>query len=547
MGLSLAFMLTSGCDDCDKSSISASGLGASTTAVQTDTIGPRGSIEVDGASQGFGDNTSAFQSLLTPGGLDQITTTVPEGSPLSVGDGSSTVVGDVSTTLVEDPDASTTVADEAGTTTTTAAPTTTTTAAPAPPPAPAPVSADPGSVPASGGTFYVSSGSGNDSNDGRSASSPWKSLQAGLKRLSAGQTLLVMNGEYRETKAPGIAHYTVDHGGQSGNWMRVAAAPGHTPTIVATNGSGIQVTASYVEISGLTIKGSGFNTDNHWGVGISVNSADHVRLIGNRITAMPTSGISVTESSNFDIIGNDVSYNSFWSPLQGSGISVWHSKNRGHGPSHGAYHDRIIGNRVYGNENKVNSQFKEFKVKSDGNGIIVDENWETGYGGRVLIANNLVYDNGGRGVIVWKSNNVDIVFNTAYQNGQTDGISGGATELAAGRADNVIIANNVGWARSGLPAFIFDRVTNGASYNNVLITDSPSGHSSSRDIMHSGNPGFRNPSTDPRNADFRPSSSSMLKGAVNNSPTFVSTDLVGTNRGGGSPDIGAFEAEAASR
>ena len=113
--------------------------------------------------------------------------------------------------------------------------------------------------------------------------------------------------------------------------------------------------------------------------------------------------------------------------------------------------------------------------------------------------------------------------------------------------NDVIIANNVGWARSGLPAIIFDRVTSGNSYNNVLITDSPSGHAGSRDIMHSGNPGFRNASTDPGSADFRPSGDSVLKGAVRDSPTFVSTDLVGTSRGGGTPDVGAFEAEASSR
>jgi hypothetical protein len=526
LAATLLFAITTGCDDCDTNVIATSGGTSTSTQVESALSDDLPDASVERVTDGPGANTGdPFQALASPEGIRVLGTTVPGES-----DGSSTtVLTDESVTTV------------AETTTTTAAPTTTT-AAPS-----APSYADPGAVPANGDTFYVSANSGNDGNDGRSASSPWKSLQAGLKRLTGGQTLLVMDGEYREVKAPGIAHYTVDHGGSAGNWMRVAAAPGHSPTIVASQGSGIQITSSYVEVSGLTIRGSGFGVDNNWGVGISVNNADHVRLVGNRITAMPTSGISVTESSKFDLIGNDISYNSFWSPLQGSGISVWHSKNRGHGAGSDGYHDRIIGNRVYGNENKVNSQFKEFKVKSDGNGIIVDQNIDTGYSGRVLIANNLVYDNGGRGIIAWESNRVDIVFNTGYQNGQTDGISGGATEFAAGKANDVIIANNVGWARSGLPAIIFDRVTSGNSYNNVLITDSPSGHAGSRDIMHSGNPGFRNASTDPGSADFRPSGESVLKGAVRDSPTFVSTDLVGTSRGGGTPDVGAFEAEASSR
>lgn len=527
LAATLLFAMTTGCDDCDTSTIAATGGTSTTSTTQVEAaVDDLDDVAVDGSTRIPGDSTGEpFQSLASPEGIRIFGTTV-----VGSEDGSST------TTLDDEMTTTTTVE----TTTTTAAPTTTAVAA-------VPGFADPGSVPANGDTFYVSANSGNDGNDGRSSSSPWKSLQAGLKRLSAGQTLLVMDGEYREVKAPGVAHYTVDHGGSAGNWMRIAAAPGHSPTIVASQGSGIQITSSYVEVSGLTIKGSGFGVDNNWGVGISVNKADHVRLVGNRITGMPTSGISVTESSKFDLIGNDVSYNSFWSPLQGSGISVWHSVNRGHGAGSDGYHDRIIGNRVYGNENKVNSQFKEFKVKSDGNGIIVDQNIDTGYSGRVLIANNVVYDNGGRGIIAWESNRVDIVFNTGYQNGQTDGISGGATEFAAGKANDIIIANNVGWARSGLPAIIFDRVTSGTSYNNVLITDSPSGHAGSRDIMHSGNPGFRNASTDPGSADFRPQSDSVLKGRVTDSPTFVSTDIVGTSRGGGTPDVGAYEAEAANR
>ena len=273
----------------------------------------------------------------------------------------------------------------------------------------------------------------------------------------------------------------------------------------------------------------------------------HVRVVNNRVSAMPVSGISVTGSSNFQVIGNEVFDNAFWSPLQGSGISVWHSTNRGHGADGDGYHDRIVGNRVYRNENKVYSQYYDYDTITDGNGIIIDSNQETGYSGRTLIANNLVYDNGGRGIITWKSDRVDIMFNTTYQNGQTDGIGGGATELAAGRSNDVLIANNVGWARSGLPAIIFDRVGNGRSYANVLVTDKPSGHASGSDIMHSGNPGFRNPSTDPRSADFRPTSGSVLKGAAQRAPGFIRTDLVGTSRGGGTPDIGAFEAEASSR
>ncbi len=468
-------------------------------------------------------------------GAETTTTVGQEGT-----DPTETTAAGATSTFAGATPSSTTVASTSTTAkaTTTQAPTT---AAPPPPP---PV--DSGSVPLNGQVFYVSSGSGNDANDGLSTSTPWRSLETGIQRMKPGQTLRLMNGEYRELKSAGIAHYSIDRGGNSGAWIKITAAPGHSPTIVASNGSGIIIQAPYVEFSGITVRGSGFDKNNNWGVGVAVSETHHVRIVGNSISRMATSGISVTNSSNFQVIGNDVFENAFWSPLQGSGISVWHSKNKGFGADSDGYHDRIIGNRVYSNENKVTSQFKDFKVITDGNGIIIDSNTETGYSGRTLVANNVVYDNGGRGIISWQTNRVDIMFNTGYNNGQTNGISGGATEFAAGKGNDIVMSNNVGWARSGLPAIIFDRVTNGRSFNNVLVTDSPSGHASSRDIMHSGNPGFRSPSLS-SGADFRPTAGSVLDDKAQETPWFISTDMVGTSRGNGTPDIGAYEVEAARR
>lgn len=539
----LIFFAASSCDNCDASTISASGVGDSTTstleagAVQNAPITPRGAIDGTPSSLGILTGSPAgLNELLVLDAAQGLTTTTPEGAEgtdsTEVGDGSSTTVVGGSTTDGSTADTPTTVP-----------PTTQATSAA---PLPAPPS-DGGAPPVNGQVFYVSANSGNDGNDGLSTSSPWRSLQSGIKRLQAGQTLLVMDGDYRELKVDGQVHYSVDRGGSSGNWIRIANAPGHNPVIVASRGTGILVQAPYVEVSGLRVRGSGFSQSNNWGIGISVTDTHNVRVVGNRISDMPLSGISIVDSSKFQIIGNDVSNNSFWSPLQGSGISIWHSRNKGQGADSDGYHNRIIGNRVYGNENKVKSSHKNYEVITDGNGIIVDSTQETGYSGRTLIANNLVYDNGGRGVIIWKADRVDVLFNTAYQNGQTDGIAGGAAELAAGRSNDIKIANNVGWARSGLPAIIFDAVSNGRSYSNVLVSDSPSGHASGDDIIHSGNPGFRNASTNPGSADFRPNSNSVLKGRSTNAPGFIGTDLVGTSRRNGTPDIGAFEAEAGRR
>ena len=126
-------------------------------------------------------------------------------------------------------------------------------------------------------------------------------------------------------------------------------------------------------------------------------------------------------------------------------------------------------------------------------------------------------------------------------------IDDGARDVESGRRwlPAVLAIAIVAIAVAGVLAIVIDRVTNGSSYANVLVTDSPSGQASGRDVMHSGNPGFRNPSTNPGGADFRPTSSSVLKGRAENAAWFIGTDRVGTSRKNGTPDVGAYEAEAA--
>ena len=381
--MSAVLLVTSRCDGCDGQTISASqNLESPTSSTATtagSAAGPNVSIEVATGNSllGLSDDVLSLSAL-----GDSTTTTSADPDQASTSSSTSSTAAtsssSTSSTLATDQQATSTTVGAATTsvapTTTTTQPTTTkapttaapTTAATAPPVPPT------GNVPASGQSFYINPGSGNDSNDGKSAGTAWKSLQTGLRRVQPGQTLLLLNGNYTELKAAGQAHYAVDRGGTSSNWVKIAAAPGHSPTIVASNGTGLLVQAPYVEVSGLTVRGSGFNATNNWGVGIAISETHHVRLVGNRVSLMAASGISVTGSSNYQVIGNEVAENAFWSPLQGSGISVWEPKNKGFGPDSAGFHDRIEGNRVYKNENKVKSQFKNFQHITDGNGIILD-------------------------------------------------------------------------------------------------------------------------------------------------------------------------------
>ncbi len=537
-----------------------------TTAGSTTTVDPAGpsidesetelriDVGTDLDLQGFsavGSPTSAISDTTSSTETDGDTTSSTE----TDGDTTSSTETDGDTTSSTEADGKTTSStanDDAGTTTgegggnsdgesttTTPATTSSTAAAAAPPPVGS-------NVPVTGSKIYVDPRGGNAANDGTSETKALKSLQNALRRVQPGQTVYLMSGEYRETKIPGSLHFFIKNSGRADSWIRITNAPGHNPVIVANSGTGLLIEANYIEVSGLTVRGEGFSSGD-WGVGISIGGSHHVRVLNSRISGMPVSGIGANESSNVHLINNVVYENSFWSPNNGSGISFFHQRNHGQGADYGQYHDVVIGNRVFRNENKVNSKFQAAKgkqIKTDGNGIIIDSNKTSGYSGRTLIANNLAYDNGGRGIISYDSNRVDILFNTTYHNLRTENLINGGSELVAFKVGDTKVEHNIAWARSGKRAFFFDQHSNSASKGNVFVTDQSDSDAGGSDTVLTGNPGLRSPSTNGGSADFRPLPGGGLIGKAAYTGT-VPRDIVGTSRGGG-VEPGAFEAEASS-
>ncbi|MEZ5330464.1 MAG: right-handed parallel beta-helix repeat-containing protein [Thermoanaerobaculia bacterium] len=390
-------------------------------------------------------------------------------------------------------------------------------------------------------TRFVDPVSGSDEADGQSADRAWRSLQSAFDRLQPGQTLLLMGGDYRGEVQSWHSHFVLAASGTPESWIRVAAAPGSSPTIRADQGNGIEVTGSYVEISGLNIVGESFGVDNDYGWGILIRNSHHVRAMHNEVSGMPVGGIGTVEASNVEIIENRVHDNCFWGPEQGSGISMWHSVDAGTEPSADGYHNRIVGNVLYRNENKVFSQWREHDAITDGNGIIVDQFRETGYTGRTLVANNVAFDNGGRGILILESDRVDVLSNTTFHNGRTPGLEGGAVELAAGHADDVVFANNLAWGLPGAPALAADDTTGLVTGGNVLVTDRPDQVAGESDLVVAGDPGVRMASVDPQVADFRPTAGSLLLGrAVPVAPVLIE-DAARTPRSPAGAAVGAFE------
>ncbi|MCP5033177.1 MAG: DUF1565 domain-containing protein [Actinomycetia bacterium] len=389
---------------------------------------------------------------------------------------------------------------------------------------------------------FVSSITGNDGNDGRTAETPWRSLQSSINRLQPGQTLYVMDGDYSEQREPGNPHYVVNVSGKPGSWIHIAAAPGHRPRLVPRSGNGISILGDYIEVSGLRIDGETFDAANSYGWGILVRSSHHVRLTSNVISDMPVGGISAVESTNLEIYRNEVFGNSFWGTEQGSGISIWHSRDHGTQSAADGYHDKIIGNIIYGNENKVYSRWAPVSnAITDGNGIIIDEASHFNYQGRTLIANNVVFDNGARGIIVWESAGVDVVFNTTFHNGRTAALTGARVELAVGRSTDCKLLNNVAWSRPGLAALTSVGTEKPTIGGNVFITDTPSGHETSLDLVTTADPGMVAPSTNRATADFHLVAGSILEARAVDIGPRVAVDAGGGSRPAVGADVGAYE------
>lgn len=390
--------------------------------------------------------------------------------------------------------------------------------------------------------FYVSAHGGDDTADGQTPDTPWRSLQASLDRLGPGQTLYLMDGRYTELSHPGWAHVTVRVDGTPEAWITVTAAPGHDPVIVADSANGLVVQGRYVEVSDLTVTGEGFGPENGYGWGIHVRDTHHVRVADNRVSNMPVGGITAVGSTNVEVYRNEVFDNSFWGTEQGSGISFWHSTDHGTEPFEDGYHAKIVGNVVYRNENRVFSRWAPGQqIISDGNGIIVDENRSTGYTGRTLIANNVLFDNGGRAVMINLADRIDIVHNTTYRNGRTTDLAGGPVEMGVALSDDVLLLNNLSWARNGYPALQLRDPGHVVMGGNVFVTTEPTDFETGLDLVVTDAPGLVAPSTDPRLADFRPRPSSTVIDRAIETPLRVGFDADGNPRPVGAADVGAYE------
>jgi hypothetical protein len=192
-------------------------------------------------------------------------------------------------------------------------------------------------------------------------------------------------------------------------------------------------------------------------------------------------------------------------------------------------------NLSYGNHQKVPSREIGSERPTDGNGIIVDSNHDTGYPYRTLVENNLVVGNGGTGIHSYRSSHVDIVNNTSYGNGRNPAQDGG--EILAIASSDVRIANNIAQAEPGRRLNGNWRNHEVVSFGNILFGTIPPELTGPGDIL--ADPRLVAPSMRPVLASFVPRADSPAIDAAGGN-LMAPLDHAGQPPAG-QRDIGAFE------
>ncbi len=315
---------------------------------------------------------------------------------------------------------------------------------------------------------------------------PLATINEAMRRAEPGQHVLVRAGAYRPVTIAGRS-------GRPDAWITLRSYPGERAVIEADIGQdaiAFRRGSSYVNVACFELAGPTLRPEaipgspgelrerrqagtpasempQNYGTGVDIgDQADtrdglishHIRVIANEIHDFAEMGVSGVGVDHITIAGN-VSYrNAKYSCHAGSGIGLGYQIDQGGPANADGYRNYIVGNVSHDNENWSLQCFTDNlgAIRTDGNGIIVDLNNSTDYTGRTLIADNVVFGNGGRGILVFKSDRVDVVNNVAYHNALTDGLMGRDRphpEIAVSGATEVRVYNNIAVPQTGNVAF----------------------------------------------------------------------------------------------
>ena len=288
------------------------------------------------------------------------------------------------------------------------------------------------------------------------------------------------------------------------------------------------------------IDGFDLSSTSAQGQGINFSWVHHVTVRNCLIHDCPSAGIGVGVC-DYLTFENNIVHDCSWGGPAGiytSGISLW--KTRPWDTAAG-YHNNVRGNLIYHNYTNQGDP-----KRSDGNGIIIDT---TAFDRGTLVENNVIFNNGGGGILLDGANHCTVRSNTVYQDGWDQWLRYPEIDLVtvtweSGLENTVCVGcqvyNNVSVARAGQAALL---VAPGSV--RCTVHHNLHGPGSAGDFFgandFTADPLLVNPGTDPATANFhlQPGSPTIRRAAA---PSGPATDFDGVPRPTRTPgDIGAYE------
>jgi hypothetical protein len=422
--------------------------------------------------------------------------------------------------------------------------------------------------------MYVSP-QGNDKNSGASLGQALRTPQLAADRANPGDTILLAEGEYIATEQQGAVLF-ITRSGSLGKPITFTAVSGHRPILRSKGAWEVMKIsgASHIVIEKLFMRGiadevtleeakkesNNLLNPRTCGNGLGITDDKDKKTFPTHITVRNCDIRDFSGGGLFSMHGDYITFENnfvarcgFWAPYACSNISVYQCVNS---DNNSGYKIIIRNNVSFGSYNNIpfyysDKDHPEKRHVSDGNGIIIDDlrntqefggaNGIKAYTGKTLIANNVVFDNGGSGIHAYSSNNIDIVHNYAGNNNTHPDISGG--QIFANATSNVRVLNNILIAPAGKA--VNSNYDNDASvlYDyNIYASIDGSTPKFTRDLAHNMLQSPQLTLTDWAKGKrlFKAATKSPLRRAGMDFPE-IRTDFFGKPRPKIRPDIGPFQ------
>ena len=406
--------------------------------------------------------------------------------------------------------------------------------------------------------IYVSP-KGNDTQLGNSITHALRSLQRAADLAMPGDTVYVLPGLYSSPRTK--VALTIQRSGLENKWIVFKNFSDVKPVIYITGEAAIELkSVAYISIEGFEITMDSLFEKNHNflnesndfisnGNGIFINRiteknkmCHHINIKNNVIHHCPGSGILINHSDYLNISYNQINHNGEFSQFNNSAIKIQYllpfDDNKG-------YHNILNANIIFNQRvmARLDPNTKNCEANAAASGISIRKNRNNttvagnlDYQNAWLISNNIIYKNGGVGIEIYETNNIDIVNNTTFKNNRNDAVKCG--EIVVQSAKNVSVYNNIFYANHLKPGSRLDNPEN-VQFKNNLYWDFNTLSPGTVDIQ--ADPLFQRANAFENIMDFslRPKSPAINAGINEKLPAY---DFYGNVRKlGPSVDLGAIE------